>query len=119
MALRAHEKPAPTRKSAKVGETVVFAARLENTGPETETVLLAVEDLKEGALARPVGFAFVFRPATAPLPGKTRTRVEFAWRAALPEGKTAFTFRGRLVLRRPDGGVDVASAPLDLYVSGS
>lgn len=117
MALRAHEKPAPVRKSAKVGERVVFAAKVENTGPEPERIALHVEDLKEGAMGKPVPFAFVLEPALALLPGKTRTRVEFGWTAALPEGKAAFTFRGRLVLRRPDGGVDVASAPLDLYVS--
>lgn len=117
MALRAHDKPAPQRRSAKVGERVVFAAKVENTGPEPERVALHVEDLKEGSLGKPVGFAFLFEPAEARLPGKSRTRIEFAWTAAVPEGKTAFTFRGRLVLRRPDGGLDVASAPLDLYVS--
>lgn len=117
MALRAHNGPAPERKSAKVGERVEFRAKVENTGAEDARVALSIEGVTEGALARPVAFAFAFEPPLQTVPRKSRRAVAFAWVAALPEGKTAFTFRGRLVLRAEDGAV-VGEAPLDLYVDG-
>lgn len=117
MALRAHDDPKPSTRSAKAGDTVRFGAKVENSGAAEESVALSVEDLKEGALGKPVAFAFSFDPPAIGLRPKTRARVEFAWQAALPEGKEAFTFRGRLVLRRATDGALVGSAPLDLYVS--
>lgn len=116
MALRAHNGPAPTKKSAKVGERVEFTAKIENTAAATESVALLVEGLAEGALAKPVAFAFSFDPPAHGAPPKTRKVLTWSWIAALPEGKTAFTFRGKLVLRQTDGAL-VGSAPLDLYVS--
>ncbi|HWH08340.1 MAG TPA: hypothetical protein VNX21_04010 [Candidatus Thermoplasmatota archaeon] len=108
MALRATSDPAPSTRSAKAGDRVEFAAKVENGSAGEATVLLAVEDLKEP-------FAFSFDPPSVAVPGKSRRRVAFAWTAALPEGREALTFRGRLVLRAMDGRL-VGSAPLDLYV---
>ena len=116
MALRATNGPAPEKKSAKVGERVEFRAKVENTASAEESVTLAVEGLKEGALATPVAFAFSFDPPAIAVPPRSRREVAFAWTAALPEGKTAFTFRGKVVLRRADGAL-AGSEPLDLYVS--
>lgn len=115
MALRVHEGPAARARSASVGDRVEFSAKVENKAALEESVLLTVEGLKEGALARPVAFTFVFDPPAASLRPKTRTVVVFTWIAALPEGKDAFTFRGELVLRKLDGSL-VGKAPLDLYV---
>lgn len=117
MALRAHNGPAPSRRSAKVGERVEFSAKVENTAAAEESVALVVEELREGALAKPVPFAFMLDPPAQAVPPKTRKVLTFGWTAALPDGKTAFTFRGKLVLRRTGDGVLVGSAPLDLYVS--
>ena len=117
MALRAHSGPAPARKSAKVGERVDFLAKVENTAASEESVALFVEDLKEGALAKPVAFAFSIDPPAQAVAPKSRKALAFGWTAALPEGKSAFTFRGKLVLRRTNDGALVGSAPLDLYVS--
>lgn len=116
MALRATSPPAPEKKSARVGERIVFRAKIENTAATDETLALHVEDLKEGALGKPVAYAFTFDPPTIAIGPKTRKVVEFAWIAGLPEGKPAFTFRGKLVLRRADGE-PAGFAPLDLYVS--
>ena len=116
MALRAHNGPAPARKSAKVGERVEFRAKVENSGASEESVALFVEDLKEGALGKPVAFAFSFDPPSIALRPKSREAIAFGWTAALPEGKTAFTFRGKLLLRTPAGAL-VGSSALDLYVS--
>lgn len=99
-----------------MGERVEFAAKVENTGAAEASVALFVEELKEGALGKPVAFAFSFEPPAQALPPKSRKAVSFAWTAALPEGKGAFTFRGKLVLRATDGAL-AGSAPLDLYVS--
>lgn len=117
MALRATTDPAPDRKSAKVGDRVEFRAKVENTGSGEESVALFVEELKEGALGEPLAFAFSIDPPAHAIAPKSRKALAFGWTAALPEGKTAFTFRGRLVLRRPHDGALVGSAPLDLYVS--
>ena len=116
MPLRAHNGPAPSVKSAKVGQRVEFTAKVENGGAAEESVMLAVEELKEGALGKPVAFAFSFDPPAVAVRAKSRQQVAFAWTAALPPEKTAFTFRGKLVLRTT-GGALVGSAPLDLYVS--
>ena len=111
MALRATSDPAQSVRSAKPGDVVLFSAKVENSGAAAQTVALAVEGLKEP-------FAFAFDPPAASVAAKSRSRVEFRWRAALPEGKTALTFRGKLVLRAADGRL-VGEAPLDLYVSGT
>jgi hypothetical protein len=118
MALRATNGPAPSKKSAKAGEVVEFLAKIENTAAAEESVMLAVEELKEGALGKPLSFAFSIDPASIAIPPKSRKQVAFAWTAVLPEGKTAFTFRGKLVLRRVDGSL-AGTAPLDLYVEGA
>lgn len=117
MSLRAHNGPAPAKTSAKVGEVVVFEAKVENKGTGEDSVMLLVEELKEGALGKPVEFAFSFDPASVGVRPKARERVAFSWTAALPPGKTAFTFRGKLVLRRVLDGSLVEERPLDLYVS--
>lgn len=119
MSLRTTTDLTVAPKSAKVGQTVEFRAKVENTGPAEESVTLAVEELKEGALGKPVVFAFSFDPPAASVPKKGRAVVAFSWIAALPEGKPAFTFRGKLVLRRTADGALVGSAPLDLYVSST
>src|SRR3712207_1957232 len=116
MALRATNGPTPSTRSAKAGERVEFRAKVENTASAEESVTLAVEELTEGALGKPVAFAFSFDPPAFGIPPKSRRQVAFAWTAALPPGKEAFTFRGRLVLRRADGAL-AGSEPLDLYVS--
>lgn len=118
MALRAHNGPAPSKRSARVGERIEFTAKVENTGAAEESVMLAVEELKEGALARDVAFAFSFDPPSIAVRGKARAPVIFGWTAAVPEGKNGFTFRGKLVLRRTPDGALVGTAPLDLYVEG-
>ncbi|HEX2021701.1 MAG TPA: hypothetical protein VHH36_03260 [Candidatus Thermoplasmatota archaeon] len=117
MALRATSAPAPDRRSARSGERVEFRAKVENTGADAARVALFVEDLKEGALGKPVDFAFAFEPPAQEVPRKSRKGLAFAWTAATPPGRDAFTFRGRLVLRAADGAV-VGEAPLDLYVDG-
>ncbi|HVM44698.1 MAG TPA: hypothetical protein VM582_02090 [Candidatus Thermoplasmatota archaeon] len=119
MALRATSGPAPDRTSAKVGERVEFRAKVENTATAEESVALFVEELKEGALGKPVAFAFTLDPPAQAVPAKSRRALAFAWTAALPEGKPAFTFRGRLVLRRTNDGALVGSEPLNLYVSSA
>lgn len=110
MTLRATTGPAADRRSARVGDRIEFSAKVENGGASEATVLLAVEELKEP-------FAFALDPPAVAVRGKSRQRVAFAWTAALPEGKPALTFRGKLVLRATDGRL-VGSAPLDLYVEG-
>lgn len=116
MTLRATNGPSPEKKSAKVGERVEFTAKVENTSAAEESVALFVEDLKEGALGRPVAYAFSFDPPAIAIAPRSRQRVAFAWTAGLPDGKAAHTFRGRLVLKRATDGALVGSAPLDLYV---
>lgn len=111
VALRTTGDLSPSKRSAKVGDRIEFGAKVENGGASPETVLLAVEDLKQA-------FAFSFQPASVALAPKSRARVTFAWTAALPEGVDALTFRGKLVLRAVDGKL-VGSGPLDLYVSRS
>lgn len=108
MTLRATAGPAPSARSARVGERVEFSAKVENGGAAEASVMLGVEEAREP-------FAFAFDPPAVGVPGKSRQRVAFAWTAALPEGRDALTFRGRLVLRATDGRL-VGSAPLDLYV---
>lgn len=117
MALRATNGPTASTKAAKVGDVVSFDAKVENTGSAEESVALAVDDLKEGSLGTPVAFVFSFDPPSIAVRPKSRERVAFRWTAALPEGKTAFTFRGKMVLRRTSDGMLVGTAPLDLYVS--
>lgn len=117
MSLRAHHGPAASKSSAKVGEVVVFEAKVENKGTGEDSVMLLVEGLKEGALGKPVEFAFSFDPPAVGVRPKARERVAFSWTAALPPGRSAFTFRGKLVLRRVLDGSLVEERPLDLYVS--
>lgn len=111
MALRATSGPTPSTRSAKVGERVEFRAKIENTATDEESVALFVDEMKEP-------FAFSFDPASHAIPAKGRKAVVWTWTAALPEGKTALTFRGKLSLRRTTDGSLAGSAPLDLYVSG-
>lgn len=117
MALRAHDGPTPSTTSAKVGGRVDFTAKVENGGAADESVALSVEELKEGSLGHPLTFAFSFDPPAVEVRAKSRSRIAFSWTAALPPEKTAFTFRGKLALRRTADGALVATAPLDLYVS--
>lgn len=116
MALRATTGPALSVKSAYVGQEVVVSAKVENTGVGAATVGCHVEGLVEGAHARPVEFAFLFDPASVEVPGKSRKAVQFRWKAALPDTKDAFTYRGRIVLRDVTTGALVGQAELDLYV---
>lgn len=116
VALRATNGPTPDRKSARVGDLVTFSAKVENTAQLEESVMLAVEDLKEGALGKPVDYAFSFDPPAIGVPAKSRKAIAFSWKAGVPGGKSAHTFRGRLVLRRATDGALVGSAPLDFYV---
>lgn len=117
MALRASNGPTISTRSAKVGDVVTVTAKVENSGAGLAHVSCFVEDLKEGALGRPVPFSFLFDPLVVEVPGKSRRTVLFAWTAALPDGKDAFTFRGRLALKESESGRLVGDAPLDLYVS--
>lgn len=117
MAVRATNGPAASTRSAKVGDVVTFEAKVENTSPAEESVALSVDELMEGELGRPVTFAFSFDPPAVAVRPKGRAKVAFRWTAALPEGKAAFTFRGKLVLRRATDGALVGTAPLDLYVT--
>lgn len=116
MALRATSGPTPSTKSADAGQPVSVAAKVENTGAGAASVGCHVEGLVEGSLSKPVAFAFLFDPPSAEVPGKSRKALAFTWTAALPEGKDAFTFRGRLVLRDVRTGALVGESPLDLYV---
>lgn len=116
MALRATTGPALSVKSAYVGREVVVSAKVENSGAGAATVGCHVEGLVEGAMSRPVEFAFLFDPASVEVPGKSRRSVQFRWKAALPETKDAFTFRGKVVLREVTTGALVGQAELDLYV---
>lgn len=117
MALRATNGPTPSAKSLKVGAKLTVTAKVENTVAAAEPVALHVIDLKEGALGKPVEFAFSFDPPSVEVPGKSRKVVSFSWTAGLPADKTAFTFRGKLALRHALTGQLVGEAPLDLYVS--
>lgn len=116
MALRATTGPVLSPKSAKIGEVVTVTAKVENSGAGAATVGCHVEGLVEGALAKPVAFAFLFDPPSQEVAGKSRKALTFRWTAALPEGKDAFTFRGRLVLREVTTGALVGQADLDFYV---
>lgn len=116
MALRTTTDLAPSTRSASVGQPVEFRAKVENSGAAEESVTLAVEELKEGALGKPLAFAFEFHPPAVSVPKKGRAVVAFTWTAALPPDKPAFTFRGKLVLRRTTDGALVGTAPLELYV---
>lgn len=116
MALRASNGPSLSTRSATVGQVVTVSVKIENSSSADESVLVAVEELKEGALARPLEHPFVFEPASAIVPGKSRKALSFAWTASLPSGKDAFTFRGKLVVRHAGSRELVASVPLDLYV---
>lgn len=111
MALRAHNGPAPSTRSAKAGDRVEFRAKVENTAAASESVALFVEDLKET-------FVFEFDPPAHGVPPKARKALTWTWTAALPEGKPALTFRGKLVLRRTTDGALIHDEPLDLYVGG-
>lgn len=108
MALRATSGPETSTRSAKPGDEVAISAKIENTAAAPAHVALFAEDLKEGVLA--------FDPPALSVPAKSRKAVRFAWRATLPEGKEAHTWRGKLVLREADTGKLVGEAPLDLYV---
>jgi hypothetical protein len=116
MALRATSGPTLSTRSAYVGQVVTVTTKVENSGVGPAHVGCHVEGLVEGALARPVSFGFLFEPASVEVPGKSRKALPFTWMAALPEGKDAFTFRGRLVLREVTSGALVGECPLDLYV---
>src|SRR5579872_2273308 len=96
MALRATSGPEPSTRSARLGEAVVVRAKVENTAPGPATVALAAEDLTAGVMS--------FDPPAFAVPAKSRKAVQFAWRAALPEGKDAHTWRGKLVLRDAESG---------------
>lgn len=117
MALRASNGPTLSTRSAKVGGPVTVTAKIENSGAALAHVSLYVEDLKEGPLAKPVAYSFLFDPLGVEVPAKSRKSVTFTWTAGLPEGKDAFTFRGRLALKETESGRLVGEAPLDLYVS--
>jgi hypothetical protein len=102
-----------------VGQAVTVTAKVENTGAAEEPVRLTVEDLKEGALGKPLVHAMDFEPASVGVPPKSRRVVTFAWKATLPEGRDAHTFRGKLVLRHARTGQLVGEAALDVYVRRS
>lgn len=109
MALRATSGPELSTRSARPGDVVTIRAKVENTAAAPANVALFAEDLKEGVMA--------FDPPAASVPAKARKAMEFAWRAALPEGKDAHTWRGKLVLRDAESGRLVGEAALDVYVS--
>lgn len=117
MAVRATSGPTLSTRSARVGDAITLLAKIENTGAEPVRVAAAIEDVHEGALRKPVEHRLAVEPATAEVPPKSRRAVEFRFTASLPEGKTAFTFRGKVTLRREADGALVGEAPLDLYVS--
>jgi len=108
MALRATNGPTQATKSLDVGGTLTVTAKIENTAGGEETVSLYAEELKEGLVQ--------FEPPAIAVPGKSRKSVSFSWRAELPEGRDALTYRGKLVLRSTDSGQLVGTAPLDVYV---
>jgi hypothetical protein len=108
MALRATSGPTLATKSLDVGGVLTVTAKVENTASGEETVSLYAEELKEGLVQ--------FEPLAVPVPGKSRRSVSFSWRAELPDGRDALTYRGKLVLRSTDTGQLVGSAPLDVYV---
>ncbi len=118
MALRATNAIEIAPRSVKVGQPVTIRAKIENKGAAIERVSCAAE-LVEGAMRRPMDFPFALEPASVDVAAKTRTNVEFRWIAALPPGKEALTFRGKIVLSQPGSGVVVAAAPLDVYVSNA
>jgi hypothetical protein len=108
MALRATSGPTLASNSVRVGDELRVSAKVENSTAGAETVALFAEDLKEGAIA--------FEPASAAVPGKSRKSLQFTWRAELPPGRDALTYRGRLVLRHATTGQLVGETPLDVYV---
>lgn len=116
MALRAKELRVSTR-SLREGEALRVETKVENTGAQPGRVALSVTDLRTGAMRQPVEFTFVFEPAAVDVRPHARTAVTFTWKAALPAGVEAFTFRGRLQLTQTEGGKLVADEPLDVYVS--
>jgi P pilus assembly chaperone PapD len=117
MALRVTSGPALSTRSGAVGQPIAVSMKVENSSPAEEAISLHVEELKEGALGRPLAHPFVFDPPSAAVPPKARRALTFTWTATLPPGKEpAFTYRGKLVVRASRTGQLVASAPLDLYV---
>lgn len=117
MALRLRNGPTFSKTYAHIGERVVVSMKVENTSAAPARVRLAAEDLVEGGLAKPVDFVLSFEPEAATVKPKGQARVEFAWTAAVPEGKELFTFRGKLVLRDADTAAIVHAQPLDFHVA--
>lgn len=116
MPLRASSGPTLSTRSATVGQSVTITVKVENSSMAQEVVALHAEELREGALGKPLDHPFVFEPASAALPPRSRKSLTFTWVASLPAGRDAHTFRGKLVLREASSGRLVASVPLDLYV---
>ena len=109
MALRATSGPTLVSRSAAPGAPVTVTAKVENTGAAEERVTLTAAGLPDGA-------SIVFDPPAAVVPAKSRKTLTFTWTAALPPGKPALTYRGKLVLAQTDTGRLVGQSDLDLYV---
>lgn len=105
MAVRLSSDLVPSTRSAKVGDAITFSTKVENSGSSEESLSFVME-------------GWIIEPASLRVAPKARTRVEFSWRAILPEGKPAHTWRGKAELRSADGKV-VATVPVDVYVSSS
>lgn len=105
MAVRLSSELKPSTRSAKVGDAITFSTKVENSGSTEESLSLVME-------------GWSFEPSSVQVAPKARTRVAFVWRAMLPDGKPAHTWRGKAELRSADGKL-VAMVPVDVYVSSA
>lgn len=107
MALRTTSGPTLATRSVSVGAVLKASAKVENGAATEAHVTLFAEGTP---------LPITFEPPSVAIRPKSRTVVEFAWTASLPDGVDAKTLRGKLVLRATDSGALVGETPLDVYV---
>jgi hypothetical protein len=115
MSLRLHGDLKAVPQSVVVGQGVVVEARVENKGASEGEARLDVELRAVGG--KPPPLQMTFAPAApATVRPKKREDLRFIWRAELPEGVPALTFRGTIILRDAQTGQDLGRGTLDVYV---
>lgn len=117
MALRVRGELQARPTSAAPGDEVAVEAKVENTAAQEGALRLEVDVSPRGGVGpAPTDHGVAFEPASTSVPGRKRERVRFVWRAHLPEGVDALTYRGTLRLVDAATGDEVARGPLDVHV---
>ncbi len=98
------------------GQGVVVEVKVENKEATVGRVRLDVELRPIAGAGRPPDVKILFEPAEQEVAGRKREPVRFVWRAALPAGIPALTYRGALVLRDTKDGKELGRGVLDVYV---